>query len=125
MPVIRRLQYQVARTPSRVDRWRAWVSILSPGGKGMRRFGLQGFALAALVLAACSGDAISPSDSRTPPSVGIPKPQPTDAPQSCTATDITSHLSGLMGGLVPNDNSTLGKFQYVQTLLGYNNPDST
>jgi hypothetical protein len=30
-----------------------------------------------------------------------------------------------MGGLVPNDNSTLGKFQYVQTLLGYNNPDST
>jgi hypothetical protein len=30
-----------------------------------------------------------------------------------------------LNGLVPNDNSTLGKFQYVQTLLGYNNPDST
>ncbi|HKP28386.1 MAG TPA: hypothetical protein VJU15_03250, partial [Gemmatimonadales bacterium] len=90
----------------------------------MPRFGLKGFALLALMLAACGGDAISPSN-KTPTSIAPPKPLPTGEAAVCTATQITSDLTSLMDGLVPNDNSTLGKFQYVETLMGYNNPDST
>lgn len=90
----------------------------------MRRFGLAGLALLLSVLAACSGDSISPSDQRTP-GVDITRPQAVDEVTQCSAADITHHLEELMDGLVPNDNSTLGKFQYVQTLLGYNDADST
>ena len=91
----------------------------------MRRFGFAGLALSLVVLAACSTDPITPSDGRLPGSVVTPPPQALNEPTACAADDIEAHLTALMGVLVPNDNSTLGKFQYVQTLIGYNNPDST
>ena len=89
----------------------------------MRRLGYAGLAAVLVILAACSSDPITPSDGKVPGTIA-PPPQAVGA-VACSAGDIEAHLTALMSSLVPNDNSTLGKFQYVQTLMAYNDADST
>jgi len=93
----------------------------------MRRWGLRFTTLMIAILAACGGDTtISPSDRSVPGSTGSTPQAVTPAvATSCSVADITGDLTTLMSALTPNENSTLGKFQYVQTLMAYNNPDST
>lgn len=90
----------------------------------MRRFGLAVFVLFPVLFAACGGDAISPSDSRTPGVVVMP-PQVSPIAGECSAAEVRASISVLMGALTPNDNSALSKFADVERLMGYNHPDST
>jgi hypothetical protein len=70
-----------------------------------------------LLLAACSPDTTAP-DGR-PERTNLPAIMPADG-DACTAkpaSEIEANLTLLMAYVVPNDNSTLGKFQQVKDAL--------
>lgn len=87
----------------------------------MRRTGLFALTLLPIVLAACGSEAISPTDGK----LTVPPPGLVTTAGSCNAADITKDIAELMEALTPNNNAAQSKWEYVQTLMGYNHPDST
>jgi len=82
----------------------------------MSRRILSGLSVFTLLLAACSTDTIGPREFESPSDVGPPLPVSGDAGDPGDALVIENDLTIIMAEIVPNDNSTLGKFKNIQNL---------
>ncbi len=87
----------------------------------MTRRHLAALGISIFLFTACSPDAIGPREFESPSDIGPPLPVSGDAGDPGDALAIESDLTILMGEIVPNDNSTLGKFKNIQDL--YNSGD--